>query len=507
MARTRTTKGVAQRIDLNYFKRPTPFKRAKLWLAIVAPVIALVWIGWHFLGRDQRVYSSGQLSEAHAVLEKQCVACHVQQAGEFSAKAEDAACLACHDGPAHHPEATASNAPKLACASCHAEHRGRVDLAAVNSRNCASCHANLSVAGPGSDFAKRIESFANGHPEFSVLRATGSVAPTDPGTVKLNHVLHMKAIRRGPNGPMVQLDCSDCHRPERTAETTWRFSDAAYFRVEPPAPLQALRSYEAKDEFRVLSTHGLVAPRARSGREFMAPPKFETACAGCHSLTFDKRIDEGVPHETPIVIHEFLVKRFAKYIASHPEELRQVQEPNRNLAGRDNSSESRALTATKWIEEQVSVSEELLWHKTCAQCHQISGSQLQDVRKARWNADLSKTAASVPAKVGLLELPVPEGLLPSVANAKLTLQWLPHSRFDHDAHTGFSCVSCHQNSLKSTESSDLLIPGIAVCQTCHAPGPGYAEARCSECHTYHDWSKRKEVKPTFTLPALQTGGK
>ncbi len=52
MARTRTTKTVAQRIDLNYFKRPTPFKRAKLWLAILAPAIALVWIGWHVLGRD-----------------------------------------------------------------------------------------------------------------------------------------------------------------------------------------------------------------------------------------------------------------------------------------------------------------------------------------------------------------------------------------------------------------------------------------------------------------------
>src|SRR5258708_8122744 len=85
MARTRTTKVVAQRIDLNYFKRPTPFKRAKLWLAILAPAIALVWMGWHFLGRDDRVYSSGRLSEPHAVLEKQCAACHVQQAGEFSA--------------------------------------------------------------------------------------------------------------------------------------------------------------------------------------------------------------------------------------------------------------------------------------------------------------------------------------------------------------------------------------------------------------------------------------
>jgi uncharacterized paraquat-inducible protein A len=52
-----------------------------------------------------------------------------------------------------------------------------------------------------------------------------------------------------------------------------------------------------------------------------------------------------------------------------------------------------------------------------------------------------------------------------------------------------------------------LIPGIAMCQTCHAPGPDHAESRCFECHTYHDWSKRKEVTPKFTLPALRTGGR
>src|ERR1700740_2452820 len=92
MARTRTTKTVAQRIDLNYFKRATPFKRAKLWLAIVAPAIALVWIAWHFLGHDNRVYSSGRLSGAHAVLENECGACHVRQSGGFSATAADSGC-------------------------------------------------------------------------------------------------------------------------------------------------------------------------------------------------------------------------------------------------------------------------------------------------------------------------------------------------------------------------------------------------------------------------------
>ncbi|MBA0087666.1 MAG: hypothetical protein HRJ53_21995, partial [Acidobacteria bacterium Pan2503] len=44
MARTRTTKKLAQRIDLHYFKRPTPLKYAKFWLSFLTPLLALLWI-------------------------------------------------------------------------------------------------------------------------------------------------------------------------------------------------------------------------------------------------------------------------------------------------------------------------------------------------------------------------------------------------------------------------------------------------------------------------------
>ena len=106
LARTRTTKKLAQRIDLNYFKRPTAQKRAKFWLSVGLPAIALAWIGWHGFAQDSRIYSSGRMSGAHAVLEANCAACHVPTAGMFSAAASDIACLSCHDGPLHHAAAT-----------------------------------------------------------------------------------------------------------------------------------------------------------------------------------------------------------------------------------------------------------------------------------------------------------------------------------------------------------------------------------------------------------------
>jgi hypothetical protein len=99
------------------------------------------------------------------------------------------------------------------------------------------------------------------------------------------------------------------------------------------------------------------------------------------------------------------------------------------------------------------------------------------------------------------------GAVPDIAPAKTTIRWLPHAKFDHDAHRSFTCSSCHAKALTSTETSEVLVPGIENCKTCHAPGPEYAESRCFECHTYHDWSKRKEVKPAYTLPALHSGGR
>ncbi len=495
MARTRTTKTVAQRIDLNYFKRPTLFKRMKFWLAILAPAIALVWIGWHVLERDNRVYSSGRLSAAHAVLEKECAACHVQRAGGFSSAAADSACLACHDGPAHHASNINAN---VRCAECHVEHRGRINLVATKNQSCAQCHGDLAAANRDSKYAKHIRSFADGHPEFAALRSVAGAPVRDSGSIKLNHALHLRLIRRGPSGPMVQLDCINCHAA-CAADPDLTYSDARY--------RAASVSYKERDLVVQIDRETLKQARPITGRELMPPPKFANACAGCHLLTFDARFDDGVPHDTPEVIHVFLVKKFSGYIASHAAELQEVQDPRRSLTGRANGPASRSLSQTQWVAEHVAVSEELLWHKTCSQCHTLSGTTLQDVRIARWNAANSRESLRAGSTGSNKLAMLPASSLPKIAPANITLQWLPHARFDHDAHRGFSCAGCHQNALTSAEQSDMLIPGIATCQKCHAQDPDHAESRCFECHTYHDWAKRKEVKPTFTLPELRSTGK
>jgi len=462
VARTRTTKKLAQRIDLNYFKRPTPLKRAKFWLSLLLPLLALVWIARRGLSGDHRVYSSGRMSRVHAVLEKECVACHVQQAGSFSAKAASSACLSCHDGPVHHrpPEKSPD------CTACHIEHRGRTNLSVASNQACAICHRDLQSHGPPSSYGNRILNFEDSHPEFGALRTVAGIPARDPGTIKLNHAIHLKPIRRGPPGPLVNLECGNCHHAT-AADADLTYADPNY--------RAATVSYKENDEVLPMRVGILSPPKPMNGRELMAPVKFANACASCHLLTFDKRFDEGAPHDEPSIVHAFLLKKFREYIDAHPGESRVVREPNRDLTGKRLPPEVRILTPAQWVTERTAEAESLLWRKTCKQCH-------------------------------TLNLGVRADGLANIAEAKTTTRWMPHARFDHGAHSGFTCVGCHEKVLKSTESSDVLLPGIATCQTCHAPGPDHAESRCFECHTYHDWSKRKEVKPTFTLPALRTSG-
>jgi len=482
LARTRTTKKLAQRIDLNYFKRPTPLKRAKLWLSLLLPLLALFWIAERSLSHDSGVYSAGRLSQAHAVLEKECAACHVQQAGVFSAKAADSACLACHDGPAHHP----SQVPAPNCATCHTEHRLTVNLSAASDQGCAECHSDLHTDGRLVPVAARIRSIEDGHPEFAVIRED----VRDPTTIKLNHAIHMKPIRQGPLGPNVQLECGDCHRAlVDEFNSAWRFH-TPMSRMSPYSSSILVPGSPVPDPLGWTRANDLpVLPYVRppSYRALMALPPYLLACSGCHLLQFDKRFTEEVPHNQPSVIHAFVVAKFTEYIAAHPEELRESPDRAPNFMGQQIRRAARTLTPTEWIAKHTGEAEDLLWRKTCRQCHELLPGPQGDwplIRKAN---------------------PQFVGGVPNVAPPKFTTQWMPHARFDHDAHRGFTCESCHAKALTSTDSSDILLPGIATCKTCHAPSPGHADSRCSECHTYHDWSKRKEVAPKFTLPALRTG--
>jgi mono/diheme cytochrome c family protein len=433
LPRSRTTKKLAQRIDLNYFREPRPLRQWRFRLSLAALALALAWIGWHAGRRDNDVYSAGKLSAAHVVFSNRCSACHVTAGGLFFVRrVSNHACLDCHDGPIHH----ASQTFTPSCASCHADHRGAIRLAEVSDASCTQCHANLATRAGPSHYFTHIESFSSDHPEFAVLRSGGD----DPTTIRFNHALHMQPNLTGPTG-RVQLICGDCHRLANNA-----------------------------------SAETALAPHAVG--DVMAPATYAATCASCHTLQFDKRFPDQVPHDTPARIHAFVAARFQIYIAAHPSELRELRQPNRDLPRRPVPADYRLLTPPEWIAEHTAEAEDLLWRKTCKECHTLNFSSGQTQSSAA--ADI-ETANAMPLNAAL----------PSVAPSNITARYLPLAKFDHAQHQMVTCESCHAGARTSQESSDILVPGISTCRQCHNEKPQSAESRCFECHTYHDPILRK----------------
>lgn len=73
-------------------------------------------------------------------------------------------------------------------------------------------------------------------------------------------------------------------------------------------------------------------------------------------------------------------------------------------------------------------------------------------------------------------------------------RWYTSSRFDHGAHRFMSCVDCHGKAAGSAFTSDVLLPTMESCVSCHAPRTtgtlaGGATTSCTACHSYHDHSR------------------
>jgi Cytochrome c7 and related cytochrome c len=459
MRRIRTTKNLAKRMDLQYFKQPHPIRSWQLWLSILIPVVALGWFAAE-RAKSQKIYSSGPLSTAHAVLGKRCNVCHVTTLGVFRARVSDDACSRCHDAPAHHADKVASI---VSCGSCHLEHRGSLRLANTEDVSCTQCHADLRARNGNSTYVRMVRDFDKGHPEFAALRPGAS----DPSQIKLNHYAHLRPNLAGPSGT-VQMDCQDCHRLA-SPNQSWPYGMSQ-------APLQPNSQPGQSSPQAMTSSASMSAdtkhPRSR---DTMLPIFYATQCAACHvkDLQFDKRFDQPAPHDKPEVVQAFLVQNYSDYFATHPEALAEAVSPERILPSKMKLPLPIPHTRQEWMDQQVMLADLLLFGKGCKLCHvMIEGN----------------------------------GRLPMVAKSSIPARWFPHAEFSHDSHRLLTCTACHGRTPESRETADILLPGIATCRSCHqdsGPRSDAASGRCSECHSYHDWSKEKPIHGKFTIPQLR----
>jgi hypothetical protein len=464
--RVRTTKNLAKRMDLQYFKQAHPLRSWRLWLSILVPVVAVVWFVAQ-RANSQKVFSSGPLAEAHGVLGKNCNVCHASTLGFFHESVSDDACLKCHDAPAHHADKVAFTAT---CGSCHIEHRGSPHLASTPNEGCTECHANLTTKSGSPQYVRVVKDFDKEHPEFAALRPGAH----DPGQIKLNHYAHLKPNLAGPTGP-VQMDCQDCHRVA-TMAGAWPYAilqTTSQSMSQPMAQPTSVAAGPSSD-----------LKHSRS-QDYMSPILYATQCAGCHvkDLQFDKRFDQGVPHDKTDVVQKFLIQKYSDYFASHPRALSEAVAPERILPGKFKLPLPVPHNRQEWMDQQIMLADRLLFDKGCKLCHvMVEGNP----------AEGSGTEGKSP--------------LPTVAKSSIPPRWFTHAEFNHDSHRLLTCTACHNRTPDSRQTADILLPGIASCRDCHEDGgPQHdaASGRCSECHSYHDWTKEKPTKGKFTIPQLR----
>jgi hypothetical protein len=451
--RTRTTKKLAQRIDRNYFKRVFPIPYWRRVLSVVLTAIGLLWVGWSLLSGKQ-AFNAGPLAHAHKIVGNDCQSCHKEEA-IWGTKVSETACVTCHDGPVHQAKQTY----KPECASCHVEHQNTFKLAATTSASCTQCHSDLKVTSGKPEFALNIKSLSDGHPEFAAVRPGH---PPDPGTIKLNHFVHLKKDLKGPKGP-VQMVCSDCHQellPEPRVQT---------------ADLQTAAPQAATSQTLTPQMAAMIAPPVPMTSSFkslspqMAPVNFEKHCMSCHPLEFDRRFKDPAPHKEAKVVQAYLIDQYTNYIALHPDEVHERVQLNPALPpdSLNRVAPPAPANAAQWVAQRVEEAERLLFQKDCKECH-----------------DLTYPAPASP---------------PDVQKANQTIKWMKNAWFDHKAHLLVDCTECHTDAPKSKLTADVLLPKIATCEKCHHEGPNAAVSQCYECHVYHDWSKAKPIKSTRTI--------
>lgn len=434
--RIRTTKKLAQRIDRDYFKRSFPIPYWRRVLSVVFTAAGLIWVSWSLLSGKQEAFNAGPLAHGHRIVTNNCQSCHHEPAA-WGTKITDRACLTCHDGPVHQARQTFTPM----CDDCHVDHRNSFRLAAVSDISCTQCHSDLKVTGGEHRYADHVRSLFDGHPEFAAVR---SGHPPDPGTIKLNHQVHLKAGLKGPKGP-VQMVCSDCHHQGLPAPRVQAAS------TNPDAGMVA-----AMNEYQ------------RSLTPQMEPVNFERDCMSCHPLNFDARFKDPAPHKDAKTVQAYLIAQYTQYIAAHSNEVHEVTPLNPGLPVRPTQPAPR--NAAEWVSQRVEEADRLLFQKDCKECHPLT-------------------------------YPAPASL-PDVPRANQTVRWMKNAWFDHKAHLLVECTECHAQVRQSQKTEDVLLPKIATCQKCHTGAQTSAASGCYECHIYHDWSKAKPVKNTNTISQL-----
>ena len=446
-----------------------PGKRPMAWLLLLLVLgIGLAWPIWTHYHREQtrarfapfqgdELWSTGHLSQAHAALQKNCSACHVRP---FEA-VRDSACAGCHTGVHDHadpfrlararPALTrwgafrlsikqALNLPPGRCVDCHGEHEGERPMTMTPQRFCADCHGGLHARLPDTKIADAGD-FERAHPEFQPTFVTAW---------------------RGDHPRLSRLPISS-RRVEASGLT---FAHALHL-APRGGPAQMARRLGLGPGLDCVNCHRPDEPAVG-----FRPVEMERDCAMCHSLVFGR--EDGVVRTLRHGDAAAVVAQLSAFHDGRSAPLPPSLGPaSRRLPGAAPQARERIQfeRGARAPGAAATVRAAFSRDGACFGCHAV----------------VSPGAGSLAFKVRPVAFPS---------------RYLRNGWFDHRPHARQGCSDCHA-AARSSAASDLLIPGLATCRTCHG-GEQTAKpvaSSCAMCHNYHP----KEGAPTMIVRGLTAG--
>ncbi len=377
---------------------------------------------------NDTLWTPGALHASHQFIGADCNTCHISP---FT-RVDNAQCAACHTNVQHHVSVRSQDAAffdQKRCGDCHVEHNGERSLVSRDERLCSDCHGGLERLKPTTQLANASD-FGSDHPEFrlTVLQAQSGIGDSVWQPVRLSVLPGVQPVERS--------HLSFSHKQH----------------LDP-------RGIKGPKGDEVMKCEDCHLPDS-SGR-YMLPVRMEGQCSRCHSLRFDEHDPSTtVPHGDLEGVYRTLISHFSRVF------LQGTVTP----AARRGAVQRRPGAATvlsredqrrgwEWAEAQaLSAARDLFEKRVCVDCHlvkKVEGAQSY----MQWK----------------------------VQSVRLTGSWMPRAQFDHASHKTSRCVTCHVDADHSEHSSDILMPKIAQCRTCHS-GPEDTDklpSDCLMCHQFH----------------------
>lgn len=381
----------------------------------------------------------------------------------------DQACHTCHEPyKLHQPQilqlglrpvrTEITGAEVDSCSQCHREHQGPDKMPTPPSNNCVDCHSNQKL------LQQTIVTFqTNGKP------------PSPSGDVldfRNDGVRRFVPPRASPHQPAAFLSFQQGHPLFGYEQKGMRDPAKLSFNH-----LRHFQNTVKKANGANLDCTDCHKPGADG--VYMQPISYEQHCSACHSLHFSADVPElKIPHHDPEKVRQEmqsagLTVLFMEYAVKYegitdPEKQKVfITSQFEKLRARGIDTTEKLLIRVFRTGDPPNVTQDQAF-PACAKCHEVN---------------------------------FPGGnATPRITPTNTADRWLTRGPFNHTPHLHMACVDCHDKALKSTRTSDILMPSQTKCAECHRPLQNATDAPVVQK------AETTKANPELTRRQLEEGG-